>query len=89
MDTAAERVQRDRALTLFRPSLEESGVTRFAAQPRGAPAREKDILVDAWRRMSVDPAVLAEADKTLGIGPDAMLFADEARAAIVTVLAGP
>ena len=65
------------------------GATRFAALPRGAPARVKDIFIDAWRRMAADPDFLAEADRTLGIGPDAMLFAGEAHASIVTVLAGP
>lgn len=65
------------------------GVTRFAALPRGAPARAKEILIDSWRRMASDEEFLREADKTLGIGPDAMLFAEEARRAIADVLAGP
>ena len=65
------------------------GTTRFVALPRGAPAGMKEILVDAWRRMSADAGFLAEADRTLGIGPDAMLFSDEAREAIAKVLTGP
>ena len=39
--------------------------------------------------MSADPEFLAEADRLLAIGPDAMLFADEAKDAIARVLRGP
>jgi tripartite-type tricarboxylate transporter receptor subunit TctC len=66
-----------------------NGTSRFAALPRGTPARVKDILVDAWRRMAADPEFLQEMDRTLAISPDSMLFADAARDAIVKVLAGP
>ena len=64
-------------------------VTRFAALPRGAPARATEVLVEAWRRMAADPEFQREADATLGISPDAMAVGEEARAAIASVIVGP
>ena len=74
------------AADFVRWNVRANGVVRFIALPRGAPAGVVAAYVAAWKAMSADPAFLADLDRTSGIGPDAMLFGADSRAAIVRVL---